>query len=377
MKLIPRHCLVISFGVERLHDYFENHEIVTPAAVERSLVGAQHHHDISALIYREVMHLLGIKLSLGCRIVVSAVGLSESERLGLATRAAQLGVPVFYLIDALQEITPEMRRGDGIAEVVLHPTSALAVVNSHSPTSEELKSRFAGVTAVGDVHGMLQSLLSAISWARSRRHYLLFMGDILDYGAATLDVADEVYRVVMRGEGELILGNHERKIMRWLDGHKSRLSEGNRVTTNALAALGDSARDRWTGRFRGLYGASAFMRSIDNVTFAHAAVHPSFWAAGEKTRVTNEFALFGEIDTSGATGERYTRTYKWVDAIPPGQTVVVGHDARSTQHPVIHPGANGGVAYFVDTGAGKGGELSSVDFRFAEKGSRMECFNMF
>ncbi len=56
------------------------------------------------------------------------------------------------------------------------------------------------------------------------------------------------------------------------------------------------------------------------------------------------------------------RVLRWVDEIPPGMIVYVGHDQRSTDgRPYIRTGRKGGKAVFMDTGAGKGGHLSWVD----------------
>ncbi len=55
------------------------------------------------------------------------------------------------------------------------------------------------------------------------------------------------------------------------------------------------------------------------------------------------------------------RTYGWVNTIPPGLTVVVGHDARSETAPMVSKNPLGGRAVFLDTGCGKGGTLSWMD----------------
>jgi len=55
------------------------------------------------------------------------------------------------------------------------------------------------------------------------------------------------------------------------------------------------------------------------------------------------------------------RTYRWVETIPAGWTVIVGHDVRSRTAPPIMANAAGGRAIFLDTGAGAGGRLSWID----------------
>ena len=72
-------------------------------------------------------------------------------------------------------------------------------------------------------------------------------------------------------------------------------------------------------------------------------------------------ALYGQT-TGRVTGAgRPERLLRWVDDIPAGFTVYCGHDERSLARPYVRHGRLGGMAVFLDTGAGKGGHLSWVD----------------
>ncbi len=73
-------------------------------------------------------------------------------------------------------------------------------------------------------------------------------------------------------------------------------------------------------------------------------------------------ALYGE-PTGRLKADGYPeRSLRWVDRIPAGMTVYVGHDRRSGDgRPYVRRGAAGGQAIFLDTGAGKGGHLSWID----------------
>jgi protein phosphatase len=73
-------------------------------------------------------------------------------------------------------------------------------------------------------------------------------------------------------------------------------------------------------------------------------------------------ALFGE--TTGRTQHDGfpERLLRWVNHIPAGVTVYCGHDQRSRDgRPYVARGDGGGMAMFMDTGAGKGGHLSWID----------------
>jgi protein phosphatase len=73
-------------------------------------------------------------------------------------------------------------------------------------------------------------------------------------------------------------------------------------------------------------------------------------------------ALYGQT-TGRLQPDGYPeRVLHWVDHIPAGMTVYVGHDRRSSDgRPYVRAGRGGGTAVFLDTGAGKGGHLSWID----------------
>ena len=376
MKVVPLHCLVILVGAgdrERQLAQFPAHEIVSQEAISREMTGPNLRFGTEEVIHSEIMRRMSAKLRLGERVVVDAY-MDRQRRLTLANMGRAVGVPVFYLI--LRSSDAQTARGDGVAEVIDGRDSVASPVPSRATVTDQmLMDRYQGVTVIGDVHGMYSSLQTAIRWARDRNQFIVLLGDVLDYGPDTLEVTDEVYRLVMRGEARCILGNHERKIMRWIDGHRVRLSEGNRTTTQALSQLGDTAKARWIGRFRGLYQNSRLIDSIKNVTFAHGAIHPDFWT-GKDSKVIENTAFFGEVDDIRSQPERPIRSYRWVDSIPGGSFVVVGHDRRAAS-PFVQTNTAEGKAVFLDTGSGKGGSLSSADFRFTTEGLRLENFNMY
>ncbi len=379
MRLVPLHCLVIVIGSNREIraknvQKFPAHEVLSRKKVAQDLVGGAERYRLPQTLVGEMMRRMNLKLELGERVVIDAK-LDREERLLFANAAARVGVPVFYLIcDGDRE-----NRGDGVAEIIdgtkldIEPVEQLPA----GDIFPVLREKWSGVTAIGDVHGMHQSMLTAINWARSRNHFLVFVGDIVDYGPGSLEVVDEVYRLVTRGQGLLVLGNHERKIMRWADGLRVRLSEGNRVTTSALQNLGETARLKWLGRFRGLYQLSPRVQTIDTLRFAHAALHPSLWRTSEISETAESVAFFGEIDEHLLKQERPAQTYRWTKDIPADHTVVVGHTIRSSDYPYVETNQHGGCVVFLDTGSGKGGPLASVDFRITHSGIRRENFNIY
>jgi protein phosphatase len=396
---IPLHSLVICVGpnvaaIEKATTSVPEHEILNVRKVRYDLVGDSDRQDIDAVVFSEIHRRVHTKLRLGERAVVVATNLRKESRLALTGIGETYGVPIIYLVVAdptepntilrqrFLSAERDILNGDEVATVLDTRRDQPFFTKKISDPFADIRTRYSGITIVGDVHGELDAFNMAYGWARSRNHFLISLGDIIDYGYDTLDVADRVYDLVMDGKAALVIGNHERKIARWIDQtekHKNamRLSDGNRVTIDALEKLSHGDREKWEGRFRGLISYSGLSMSIKNVHMVHAAVHPQKWSTGDVDFRANEnFSLYGEIETLEGNEYSAIRTYKWVDAIPATETVVVGHDARSKFSPVVVTNKNGGKAIFLDTGSGKGGRLSSVDFKFEDDRLRLENFNI-
>lgn len=354
MEIIPLHCLILCELADQL-GLFATHEIVDLDTISYQLVGSSRRHDLISIIYSELRHRVILKLSLGERVVVDTRGLSRDQRHHLVSMAENQGAAVVT-----------------ISQPAIKPVISLpAQVDSHLRAQH-----WQGITVIGDVHGELAPLQQALAWARSRRHFVWLLGDVIDYGAQTLAVLDAVHAAVMHGEAAMILANHERKIARWLDhdnhDHHLRISDGNLVTTTALDRLTLRERTRWIGRFRALLAHTSLTQQIGNITLMHAAAHPSLWGKPNQAAI-EQYALYGESDQ---TGGKYKRTHRWIDAVPAGKTVIVGHNIMS-DYPLIMTGARGGKVIFLDTGCGKGGLLSSADLRFDVDGLHVECFNRY
>lgn len=343
MGIVPLHCLV--FDRDGMGQ-FPIHESLSYARIACDLVGDSQRVDLQRIIFAEMRHRVQLKLSLGERVVITN-DLVADEKAQLIGIAKEQGA---YVIDGMTDMQPVI--------------SGLSI--------DRLRTAYRGITVVGDIHGDAEQLRNALAWARSRQHFVWLLGDIIDYGKDTLVCADIAYEAVMYGHAGLSIGNHERKIARWLDQKQSRLNEGNRVTIDALQRLQTTDRRCWIGRFRAILAHATLMTQIGDVTLTHAAVHPSLWSTQPEQQSIEQFALYGQGETNG----KYRRVRHWVNAIPKGQMVLVGHDVIAAL-PLILTGTLGGQVVFLDTGCGKGGYLSTADLRFSSDGLRLECFNRF
>lgn len=343
MAVIPLHSLILCSDPNQLQK-FAPYECMSLTSISHDLVGDVRQIALHRIAFQEMCHRVGLKLSLGERVVIAEPDSQYTQQ--LIDIAIGQGA---YVIDMCDVSEP--------FEIV----TAFMTISS---------AVYRGITVIGDIHGDLKRLHTAMAWAESRQNFAWLLGDVIDYGADTLACLETVYHAVMRGSAGLILGNHERKIARWVDQRHVRISEGNRITTEALAGLAPSLRQQWIGRFRSLLSHAHLLYQIENVTLIHAATHPSLWTRRPDAQLIEQFGLYGQGETNG----RFHRVHHWVNAVPAGQLVFVGHDVISP-FPIIVSGTKGGQVVFLDTGCGKNGALSTADLRFTETGLRLECFN--
>jgi hypothetical protein len=77
----------------------------------------------------------------------------------------------------------------------------------------------------------------------------------------------------------------------------------------------------------------------------------------------HHFALEGEMRAEGDP-ERWAlgrRSFNWLDAIPSGVTVMIGHSTVSTEGPRERRNASGGRIVHLDTGLQRSGRLTYID----------------
>jgi protein phosphatase len=215
----------------------------------------------------------------------------------------------------------------------------------------------AALRVVGDVHGDA----AAFGYAVATDRFVIQLGDLTDYGPRSAEVLSLMFRLIDKGRGLFLLGNHDYKLARALAGQPVR-PEPNLQQT--LAQLDEPMRARTLAE---IARAPAWLR-YGQAIFVHGGFHtdmlngPPPELGTERAHGALARALFGE-PTGRLQPDGYPeRSLRWVDRIPPGITVYCGHDRRSLNgRPYVRHGALGGAAVFLDTGAGKGGHLSWID----------------
>jgi hypothetical protein len=238
-----------------------------------------------------------------------------------------------------------------------------------TPTAAQLRARgFSGLRVVGDVHGEAAAFEAAIAGASAAGLFLLQLGDLTDYGPDSPGVLRHVFNLLDDEAGLFLLGNHDHKLRRALTGARVRSPpEATPRTLEQLHAAPDGPALA-SRAVTEISEAPAWWR-LGPWLFVHAAFHPGMLlerpppeAGAQKPNSIVSRAMYGQV-TGGPAQDGYPeRVLHWVESIPQGLTVYVGHDQRSRDgRPWTTRGRGGGSAIFMDTGSGKGGHLSWVD----------------
>lgn len=220
---------------------------------------------------------------------------------------------------------------------------------------------------IGDVHGccdelerLLAELGYRVSWkpelsvTRDHERTAVFVGDLVDRGPRSPDVVRLVRHMVETGLALCVMGNHERKVVKWLMGKDVKRSHGLEQTIaqyEALWAAGDAGgEDRRTVKdFLDNLRSHVWLDG-GKLCVAHAGLKEEM--IGRASGAVREFALYGEttgeIDDFGLPVRA-----DWAAHYRGATTVVYGHT------PVLEAEwVNNTIC--IDTGCVFGGKLTAL-----------------
>ena len=99
---------------------------------------------------------------------------------------------------------------------------------------------------IGDVHGCHQSLLNLLAVLPSGDH-LVFLGDVINRGAATEATMDLVWDLVRLGRATWLRGNHEQDLIDALQSSNQDESQ-HQLMLDTYKQLGEERAKRWLQR---------------------------------------------------------------------------------------------------------------------------------
>ncbi|MEM8506096.1 MAG: AAA family ATPase, partial [Cyanobacteria bacterium P01_D01_bin.1] len=197
-----------------------------------------------------------------------------------------------------------------------------AVEIERQPLWNNRKQEHGPFDIIGDVHGCcdeVEQLLKQLGYqtqnstasADSFWHFptyvhpagrkAIFLGDLIDRGPRVLDTLRLVHNMIEARSGMCIMGNHEHKLIRKLNGKNVKVTHGMAETLAQIEAIEEERRDRDTQEIQ------AFLKSLishyvldDGKLFvAHAGLREELQGRG--SGYVRSFALYGQ--TTGETDQ--------------------------------------------------------------------------
>ncbi len=242
---------------------------------------------------------------------------------------------------------------DGISEII------------REPLYSDLKHEEGPFDIIGDVHGCydeLCTLLTNLGHTVDKTAYritatngrkIIFLGDLVDRGPASPAVLKLVMQATADKYALCVPGNHDNKLLKYLNGKNVQLQHGLERTAAQL----EGADPAWIESVKVFLDGlvSHYVLDRGNLVVVHAGLKENMQGRG--SGAVREFCLYGE--TTGETDEfGLPVRYNWAANYNGKAAVVYGHT------PVVRP------EWFnntidIDTGCVFGGSLTAL--RYPEK----------
>ncbi|MEL6790445.1 MAG: polynucleotide kinase-phosphatase [Pseudomonadota bacterium] len=219
---------------------------------------------------------------------------------------------------------------------------------------------------IGDVHGCageLEQLLDKLGYvvkvdgSEGARSYTvtppegrraIFVGDLVDRGPRSPDVLRLVKGMVEAGTAFCVVGNHENKLLRKLNGRNVKLTHGLAETVEQFEAQPDGFSEEMKGFLDGLI--SHYVFEGGDLVVAHAGLREDM--QNRASGAARSFAMYG--DTTGETDEfGLPVRADWAAQYRGHAKVVYGHTPTPDAEWV-----NGTIC--IDTGCVFGGKLTAL-----------------
>lgn len=238
-----------------------------------------------------------------------------------------------------------------------------------------IASGYSGLATFSDVHAHAKKLKKGIRYALDNNLFIVFLGDLVDGHDAPLETVLAVKAILDAGTGVLVIGNHDDKFYRYAIGNPVILKKQNKQT---LADIPEGGEKLFLQTMIDLvtHKNASHHYEYDNWVFIHGSCHEEIWTNPEElSKKAKHRALYGEVTGEEDEEGMPIRLYNWIDEIPSGRGVVVGHDRKpyggkklADTGPFDHTNPQGGRVIFSDTGCGKGGHLTLMVFKFEGDG---------
>lgn len=216
---------------------------------------------------------------------------------------------------------------------------------------------------IGDVHGCYDELIQLFeklgyehdgsTWRHPEGRKAVFVGDLVDRGPKTPEVLKLVMGMSDAGTAYCVPGNHDIKLMRWLNGKNVQVKHGLEKSIEQLSKETTEFKEEVKRFLDGL--VSHYVFDDGNLVVSHAGLKETMQGRG--SGAVREFCMYGE--TTGEIDEfGLPVRYNWASEYKGKAMVVYGHTPVPTAQWLNR-------TIDIDTGCVFGGMLTAL--RYPEK----------
>ncbi len=226
------------------------------------------------------------------------------------------------------------------------------------PLRNNLKQKQGPFDIIGDIHGCfdeLRQLLEILGYTLThpQGRQVIFLGDLVDRGPKTPEVLRLVMDMVSAGSALCVLGNHDVKLKRKLQGKNVKLTHGLSASIQQLEHYPPEFHQEIIDFLDNL--VSHYVLDNGKLVVAHAGL--SEHLQGEVSGKARHFALYGQT-TGEIDAEGFPVRYPWANDYQGKAMVVYGH-TRIKEPQWLNN------TLCIDTGCVYGGKLTAL--RYPEK----------
>lgn len=221
---------------------------------------------------------------------------------------------------------------------------------------------------IGDVHGCYDELVELIA-ALGYQGFsepdtlppcdgqppLLFVGDLVDRGDRAVDVLRLVIALCEKGYARMVLGNHDYRFYRWLQGNDVVIAHGLDETIWQFQALPVQEQDKLRGQLIRFFATVPYALRFDKgkAVVAHAAWRPRMKEETDLKRL-RYYATYGPV-TGERTEQGFPVRIDWAATYKGPEYVVFGHQVYLRPY-------HRDFACGIDTGCVFGGALTALRY---------------
>ena len=395
---IPKLCVVAMIGASGsgkstfVKTYFKPTEVLSSDYFRGLISDDENDQSVSKAAFDTLYYVAHKRLEAGKLVVIDATNVQQSTRAGIVELAKKFDVlPVAIVLNTTEQVCmgrnksrADRQFGDHVIKrhlldlkkslrhlkkegfryiyIIDNPEEEVEIIRTPSWTDKS--DEHGPFDMIGDIHGCcdeLCDLLANLGYNLDQDNYtavhpegrkVVFLGDLCDRGNKIPETLKLVVNMVKSGSALCVPGNHDVKLLRYLNGAKVQQTHGLDDSIKQLEAEPEEFIAELKDFLDSLIGH--YVLDDGKLVVAHAGMREKY--QGRSSRRVREFALYG--DTTGESDE-YGLPVRldWANEYRGRAKVVYGHTPTAE----VYQANN---TFNIDTGCVFGGKLTA--YRYPE-----------